>query len=160
MIITYNAKLAMLCYVIILSSSSSSSSSSSFKVHFSHSVGWTVHFLDGCSLCCPVSWVNVGDIRRSSVFCNCFLPCFAGSPMWFPPSNWKINILWSQWVSSLLATCSYHLSLLFLITCPILIPGPLTGGGLHVSFFYIVMPCTSIWPSSSHNINFVLQCIV
>ena len=27
----------------------------------------TVHFLDGCSPCFPVSWVNVGDIRSSQV---------------------------------------------------------------------------------------------
>ena len=30
--------------------------------------GWTVHFLDGSPPCCPVSWVNVGNVRRSSVF--------------------------------------------------------------------------------------------
>ena len=66
------------------------SSSLSFKVHFSHSVGWTVHFLDGFPPCCPVSWVNVGNVRRSSVFFDCFLPCLVGSPTWFPPRNWEI----------------------------------------------------------------------
>ena len=59
--------------------------SSLVKVHFSHSVGLTVHFLDGVSPCFPVSWVNVGNIiKRSYVFCDCFSPYFAGSPMWFP----------------------------------------------------------------------------
>ena len=52
--------------------------------------GWTVHFLDGSPPCWPVSWVNVGDIGRSSFFCDCFSPCFVGSPTWFPPSNWEI----------------------------------------------------------------------
>ena len=45
----------------------------------------TVHFLDGCSPFFPNSWVNVGN-NKYYVFCN----CFAGSPMWFPPSNWEI----------------------------------------------------------------------
>ena len=65
-------------------------SSLSFKVHFPTLWGWTVHFLDGCPPCCLVSWVNVGNIRRSSVFCDCFLPCFAESPTWILPSNWEI----------------------------------------------------------------------
>ena len=43
-----------------------------------------------------------------------------GLPCGFLPATGKSKILWSQWVSSLLATCPYHLSLLFLITCPIL----------------------------------------
>ena len=35
--------------------------------------GWTVHFLNGCSSCCPVSWVNVGNIRRSSEYLNIWI---------------------------------------------------------------------------------------
>ena len=42
-----------------------------------------------------------------------------GLPRGFLPATGKFNVLWSQWVSSLLATCPYHLSLFFLITCPI-----------------------------------------
>ena len=71
--------------------------------------GWTVHFLDGCSPCCPVSWVNVGNIRRSSVLC--FSPCFLrGLPRAFLPATGKFKILWSQWVCSLLSTCPYYIS--------------------------------------------------
>ena len=43
-----------------------------------------------------------------------------GLPRGFLQATGKFKILWSQWISSLLATCPYHLSLLFLITCPIL----------------------------------------
>ena len=62
-------------------------------------------------------WVIL-DARLSSVVVSPHV--LRGSPTWFPPSNWEIKILWSQWVCSLIATCPYHLSLLFLITCPIL----------------------------------------
>ena len=41
-------------------------------------------------------------------------------PRGFLPATEEFKILWSQWVSPLLTTCPYHLSLLFLITCPIL----------------------------------------
>ena len=61
-----------------------------FNSVFSPLWGWTVHFLHGCSPCFPVSWVNVGNIRRSSIFCDRFSQCIAGSPTWFPPSNWEI----------------------------------------------------------------------
>ena len=90
------------------------------KSIFSHSVGLDSSF--PWFPCFPVGWVNVGNIRRSSVFCDCFSPCFAGSPTWFPPSNWKIKKFSgaSGSLQSLLATCPYHLSLLFLITCLIL----------------------------------------
>ena len=48
----------------------SASSSSSLSI-FPTLWGWTAHFLDGSPPCCPVSWVNVGNIRHSSVFCDC-----------------------------------------------------------------------------------------
>ena len=81
--------------------------------------GWTVHFLDGSPPSYSVSWISVGNVKRSPIFFDCFLPCLAGSPSWILPATGKFNVLWSQWVSSLLATCPYHLSLFFLNTCPI-----------------------------------------
>ena len=40
--------------------------------------GWTVHFLDGCSPCFPVSWVNVGNIKMLFCLQWLFLPMFCG----------------------------------------------------------------------------------
>ena len=100
-----------------------------------------LHFLDGCSPCCPASWVNVGNNGRSSVFSDCFSPYSCGvSHVLSSQATGKFKILWSQWVSSLLAShmsippqsaLPHHLSLS--------LPGPLTGGGLYLSFFHIVI---------------------
>ena len=62
-------------------------------------------------------WVIL-DALLSSVIVSSHV--LRGLPRGFLPATGKFNILWSQWVSSVLATCPYHLSLLFLITCPIL----------------------------------------
>ena len=62
-----------------------------------------------------------------------------GLPRGFLPATGKFNILWSQWVSSLLATCPYHLILLFLITCPIL-TRPIDWR--RSSFFFLSHTCS------------------
>ena len=62
-------------------------------------------------------WVMLDALLSSLIVSSHVL---RGLPRGFLPGTGKFNILWSQWVSSLLATCPYHLSLLFLITCPIL----------------------------------------
>ena len=65
-------------------------------------------------------WVIL-DALLSSVIVSSHV--LQGLPRGFLSATGKFNMLWRQWrqwVSSLLATCPYHLSLLFLITCRIL----------------------------------------
>ena len=69
-------------------------------------------FLSGGSL-----WVIL-DALLSSVIVSPHV--LRGLPHGFLPATGEFKILCSQWVASLVATCPYHLSLLFLITCPFL----------------------------------------